>query len=312
MTTTGAIDNNTLISRLESMGLQTTALYSDAETNFVQYGQALSQELKEEIVGSFDNEQDYIIQQQIAELFKSTNVIDSGSFISACQSLGLSCSVDYESTSYIVDYKQSQSGAVVDGYIAIYTISDGKGGEIKIADANGNGYLETEELFMNEILSGINNEISATGTGAIQAADGATNQGPSQEEFNQKVEEYLRLGYTIIEATLQANTELNTIGGTYTGACKSVSQGEFNQLVEEYLNDGDSRELSIIKAKNIFMAQGGLNLDLLTYTGNVQEKETQEEENVEVKDEEESEASEAKPSISLVITEDEKDEEKAA
>ena len=311
MTTTGAIDNNTLISRLESMGLQTTALYSDAETNFVQYGQALSQELQEEIVGSFDNEQDYIIQQQIAELFQSTNVIDSGSFISACQSLGLSCSVDYESTSYIVDYKQSQSGAVVDGYIAVYTISDGKGGEIKIADANGNGYLETEEIFMNEILSGINNEISTAGTGAIQAADGATNQGPSQEEFNQKVEEYLRLGYTVEEATIQVNTYFNTTNGTYTGAYTSVSQNEFNKAVEEYLNDGDSRELSIIKAKNILMAKGALNLDLLTYTGNVQEKDP-EEENVEVKDEEESEAPEAKPSISLVITDDEKDKEKAA
>ena len=257
-------DYNSFISKLESQGLQTTWLAS-GETNFQQYADALSSDLKNEILQSFDNQQDYVLQQKLAELFKSTNVVDSGSFISACQSLGLSCSVEYVSTSYIVDYKSSQSGEVTSGAIAVYTISDGQGGEIKIADANGNGYVESEELFMNEILGDINNEISggvnASNT-ALTGVDGTKNEGPSQEEFNAKVEEYILNGFSKEEAVRLANIVLKTENAQYTGTMESVSQDKFNEAVENHMRQGASRDNAII------VARAELHVNNMQYTGN--------------------------------------------
>lgn len=274
--TTGAVNYNTFISNLEAKGLQTTELYGD-ETNFQQYGEALGANTKQEIMQSFDNSQDYILQQQIAELFKNQSVMDEGAFVSACQSLGLSCSVEYESTSYISDYKAGNtSGSVSDGYIAIYTISDGKGGEIKIADANGNGSLECEELFMNEILGDISSGIMAGASTGSAAGTGAVKE-ITQDEFNQKVEEYLMAGFKKSEATSLANMILHTENKTYTGTYERVTQEVYNRTVEAYLADGFS-----LKAANS-LAQAKLNVDDKSYTGQETEK-TDEDSDFEVSD----------------------------
>ena len=60
------------------------------------------------------------------------------------------------------------------GAIAVYTFSDGKGGEIVIADANGNGGLETEELFANEILSGIASDLKADASKNIHGSSSSS------------------------------------------------------------------------------------------------------------------------------------------
>ena len=257
-------DYSSFISKLQSKGLKTTSLGGN-ETNFKQYGDALSSKLKQEILQSFDKDEDYVLQQKVSQLFKNSNVMDSGSFISACQSLGLKCSVTYESTSYISDYKAGNfSGSVGNGSIAVYTISDGKGGEIKIADANGNGYLESEELFMNEILGDIGADIGAQGADnkdAVKDAEGAEN-GASQEDFNEKAESYMRKGLAQYEAEKLANILLDTNNLEYTGDYKPVSQDEFNEKVEEHLQNGSNRQLASE------LARAELDVEDMYYTGN--------------------------------------------
>ena len=249
MTSTGAVNYNSFIDNLHASGLKTTSL-SSGETNFQQYGKALDDSLEQELLQSFDNNQDYVLQQKIATLFKNRSVMNSGEFISACQSLGLSCSVSYESTTYISDYKAGNtSGSASGGHIAIYTISDGNGGEIKIADANGNGALECEELFMNQILGDINTEINMgmNDTTKVGAVNEKTN--PPQELFNAKVEEYLNIDFDMSRAIELANIILGTDNMEYTGDFKKVSQEEFNQEVEKHMKKGCSEEeaTSIVK-----------------------------------------------------------------
>ena len=61
-----------------------------------------------------------------------------------------------------VDFYNETNG-MNHGAIDIFTFTDpSTGAEIKIADANGNGVIETEELFFNELLTDINTEIMNT------------------------------------------------------------------------------------------------------------------------------------------------------
>ena len=166
------------------------------------------------------------------------------SFISGCKSLGYEVKVEYVKTSYISDYKAGNfSNSVGTGSIAVYTISDGMGGEIKIADANGNGGLETEELFMNNILGDVMKDISIPTNNNVAAQSvspssnsaqsvfenkNATNtietkkeEKVSQDEFNNKVEEYLKKGYSEQIAILKAKTELNVMAMMYTGTMET-------------------------------------------------------------------------------------------
>lgn len=277
MTSTGSVNNNggydQFIEELHSRGVKTTKLGKN-ETNFLEYGKALDDSLEQELLQSFDTEADYEIQEKLAGLFTNRNVINSGSFISACKQLGLTCEVKYQKTTYVSDYKAGNfSHSARQGHIAIYTISDGKGGQIKIADANGNGSLESEELFLNEIIGGINQDIefninTINVPNAVSAQGGASNEfgnaqqqeqakpEVTQEEFNEKVEQYLESGFTKAESTRLANTVLGTDHQTYTGEYKDVSQKDFDKAVESYMKEGYSEELSVIKAKKELGVKG--------------------------------------------------------
>lgn len=169
---------------LHARGIKTTSLGAN-EANFANYGAALSDDLKNEILNSFDCEADYKLQAQIAGIFSGTNVVQSGDIVSACKKLGIDVSIEYQKTSYIVDNKKGGQYAnnktnAINGSIAVYTFSDGNGGEIKIADANGNGALETEEIFMNEILSGVASDVE------INFTDGLIGHGNSGGGINGK------------------------------------------------------------------------------------------------------------------------------
>ncbi len=161
------------VASLNSRGIKTTSL-GGGEANFADYTNALSESLKQEIMASFDNDADYDLQAKLASLY-SGNVMQSGDIISAAKAAGIQVDVQYVNTSYIVDNKKGGQYAnnknATNGSIAVYTFKDANGGEIKIADANGNGALETEELFMNELLSGVVSDISAGssgGAGSVQ------------------------------------------------------------------------------------------------------------------------------------------------
>jgi len=162
---------NEWISSLNSRGIKTTRL-GNGEANFADYTNALSDSLKQEIMASFDTDADYDLQSKLASLLGGSNLIQSRDMSKTLAGSGISYSVQYVKTSYIPDNKADghYDKNVTNGAIAVYTFKDANGGEIKIADANGNGALESEELFMNELLSGVVSDIQAAS--APQASSG--------------------------------------------------------------------------------------------------------------------------------------------
>lgn len=287
-TTNTRMNYNDFLNKLQSQGLKTTSTEAN-EANFSTYGNALSDSLKSQIMDSFDRDEDYEIQANIAGLFKGkgSNFMDSDSFMAGCQNLGYTVNVEYQSTSYISDYKAGNySNSVSNGAIAVYTISDGHGGEIKIADANGNGGLETEEVFMNNILGDVMKDISiptnasgASGASTASSASDSDNKAEekvTQADYNEKVEEYLERGFSENLAKNLANSDLDVFNMIYTGKeaetkteksekNETVSQSEYNTNVEKYLKKGDSLSSASEKSSKEFDVQD------MEYTGNIEE-----------------------------------------
>lgn len=236
------------VEEMHNAGIKTTHI-NNGEANFADYGNALSDDLKQQIMDSFDCQQDYELQSLIAGVYADSgrSVLQSGQFISACKSLGLSVNVEYQKTSYIPDYKAGNfSNSVREGgAIAVYTISDGMGGEIVVADANGNAALESEELFMNQILGDINYEISATkGAGATLYSGSSSGSGNGVS------------GADKAENNLFGNKE----------KAEEVEQKDYNKLVEKYLSNGASMDEAVRKADK------ELGVDNMTYSGSMEEK----------------------------------------
>jgi len=177
-----AVSNyNEWVASLNSRGIKTTHL-GKGEANFADYTNALSESLKQEIMASFDNAADYDLQSKLASLLGGKNLMQSRDIGKILSGTGISYKVQYVKTSYIPDNKADghYDKNVTNGSIAVYTFKDANGGEIKIADANGNGALESEELFMNEILSGVVSDIqtgaAGNNAGAVQTQNNMQNQ----------------------------------------------------------------------------------------------------------------------------------------
>ncbi len=206
---------NDWITSLNSRGIKTTNL-GKGEANFADYTNALSESLKQEIMASFDCDADYDLQAKLASLYDG-NVKQSGDIVNAAKKAGIQVNVQYVKTSYIVDNKADghYDKDVTNGSIAVYTFKDANGGEIKIADANGNGALETEELFMNELLSGVVSDISAPSGGGVsgkQANVQNTLQNTIQGFIN-KMDERLAEQQKHIDELAQQTSEIGTAAG---------------------------------------------------------------------------------------------------
>lgn len=252
MTTVGQPNYDQWVQILKQAGLKTTHL-GNGEANFADYTFALSDEILGKVSDSFDCEQDYELQANIAAMYKNTNFLDYNDLVNA----GYKVSVTYTKTTYIVDNKKDgrYDTDVTNGAIAVYTISDGKGGEIVIADANGNGGLETEELFMNQLINDVAVDVDkikaakanpvsggsagVDSTGNIFAAEETTaveetketeeakeEEKTSQTDFNKEVESYLNKGYTLEMAVLQARENLNAHDLDYTGSAEEQIEEE--------------------------------------------------------------------------------------
>lgn len=275
------------VDQLNAAGNKTTRL-GKGEADFSDYGNALSDELKSMITDSFDNEQDYVLQSEIASLYQQygRSVMQRGEFVEMLKRNGYSVQTSYVKSSYIPDNKADghYDTDISSASIGVYTISDGKGGEIVIADANGNGALEIEEVFMNQILNDIAvdvNKISSADVSAAQFSSGASNSVSSndaifgvqeteenevsQDKFNSKVEHYLEMGLTLNLAEANAAAMLNATGMSYTGSFdeenvnkeeenddKEINQKSFNKEVESLINNGKSLNKAISKANSIF------------------------------------------------------------
>ncbi len=197
---------NDWITSLNSRGIKTTNL-GKGEANFADYTNALSESLKQEIMASFDCDADYDLQAKLASLYDG-NVKQSGDIVNAAKKAGIQVNVQYVKTSYIVDNKADghYDKDVTNGSIAVYTFKDANGGEIKIADANGNGALETEELFMNELLSGVVSDISApSGSGVSNKQVNVQNTLQNTiQDFIDKMQEQLEESQKHFEEIAQA------------------------------------------------------------------------------------------------------------
>lgn len=234
---------------IKARGLGTTAL-GNGEANFADYANALSGDLKEELLQSVGDEAgDAQLQSKVASLFGGKSVMQSNEIISAARSAGLQCSVEYRSTSYIVDNKFDghYDKDVTNGSIAIYTFSDGNS-TIKIADANGNGALEAEEIFLNEILGDVTNSIgvsSATegtqatqeGTSALDVAKMQQNllleqiekSRANQEEAVEKLEESRQKTQELIDSANEDGSKVKKKDENEEE--NSISQAKFEKLV---------------------------------------------------------------------------------
>ncbi len=292
---------------LKDAGLKTTHINSQyGEANFFDYGAALSTELQDMICNpnkynldssddatdGFD-ENDKRLQAEVAALFKNKNVMQRGDFVETLRSMGYEVNVSYVKSSYIPDNKADGhwDTNVSNASIGVYTISDGKGGDLIVADANGNGALEVEEVMMNHILDGVNADVMAD-IKARQGVNGITSSGASngdsdftnntdndgeevsQSEFNSIVEKYLEQGYgeSLAEGMANGDLDIALHGMQYTGSMETaqeeqngVSQSEFNNKVNSYMSSGKSL------AEATSLANSSLEVDM-EYKGTEKEK----------------------------------------
>ena len=69
-----------IIAQLNSSGIKTTTIRTDrGEANFGDYGAALSPEMQAMILNSYDCEEDYILQQELAGLYRNDNSLSFAS-----------------------------------------------------------------------------------------------------------------------------------------------------------------------------------------------------------------------------------------
>lgn len=262
----------------EEQGLRLTRLGKN-EADFSLYMNSLSDELKNEITDSFDCEEDYELQAEIAAAFKNnnTNFLHRSDIAALCKQNGWKLERVSYSTSYIPDYKAGNFSNSVNehGRINVYTISDGKGGSIMIADANGNGGLEIEEVYGNELLNGVVSDIQPGTSSYVKGhkdvvrgengeviedpnAEDTNNGKISQEFFNSEVEELIEAGYSRSSAISKAKDQLKVTDLSYTGAMQpktdetdeaedaddeklaKETQELFNETYEEYIEKGFS------------------------------------------------------------------------
>lgn len=297
----GKIDGNgqsyeEFIKSLNNAGLNTTKIHTNRnEADFADYGFAMSDELQNMITESFDNEQDYVLQAELASLFGKKSNLDNGDFAGLCRANGYTVKTEYVKSSYLPDNKAGNrmgSRSLSTASLTVYTISDGKGGEIVIADTNGNGAIEMEELFMNQILSDIAVDVDTIKAnykeGVVGYSSGNGNNGifsenkeeenkVSQTEFDEKVESFMKNGYSKALSIAKAQNELGTNELTYTGTYiliensdknskKEISQQKFNSKVESLMSNGYDAATSIKTAQREFGTEE------FSYTGNLQEE----------------------------------------
>lgn len=299
---------------LQEAGFRTTKINENRnEAGFDDYGFALSDDLQNLITSSFDNEQDYVLQAEVASIFKNsnTNYIHRSDFMAALRKMGYKVEWSSMKSTYLPDHKANNRMGkynIQTASIGIYTISDGKGGEIVIADANGNGALEIEEVFMNQILSDIALDVdqikanfiegaSVKGMGGSSGANSGDMQNAfetmkeeaeelAQEKFNSTVEQYLAQGDSLAEAEAQATISLKATGYSYTGTKtekeqkeEEVTQKDFNKKVEEEVDEDDD-----VKAlgKSETKVNEELETDDLSYTGEIKDEMKKKEEEEEL------------------------------
>ena len=149
------------IKLLNDNGIKTTGL-KPSEINFEQYLGALSASVRNDLAEHYDAG----IQSDVAQLFKISNTVQIADFKNPnsaiskyLKSKGIQVDVSWcGDTGHISDAKAAGGGNYTKSGVSIITFKkDGK--EFKVADANGNAALESEEVMYNQILGDINSDL---------------------------------------------------------------------------------------------------------------------------------------------------------
>lgn len=224
------------VQKLKAQGLKTTSL-SNGEANFADYFKALNPDIVKTLGG------DNSVRNQVAQLFKSRNVISTDKLIAECKKLGINVKSEWRSdTKHLVDEKAGVGKGVMANGLTILTFEkDGK--TFKVADANGNGALESEELMFNDMLSGISSDIGAMAGGATSGnginagfdIDNTTTTNPitvdnkltetKKEEKTQETEE---------NKTGMTKDQIKNLSYTYAWKNNITVDQAYNQLMKKY------------------------------------------------------------------------------
>lgn len=177
-----------LIASLKANKFKTTSITDPREANFLDYGNGLGSNVQKMVLDSFGSNKaeaaaDKKLQDKLSKFWKKDNVsfMKPEELKKFCDANGIEMSVTYVKTQHIVDNKLSSKydnnkTNATGGSVAVYSFKDknDKNGAIKVADANGNGGLEIEELFMNDYLTGITADIAKMSTEDIIKDPGIT------------------------------------------------------------------------------------------------------------------------------------------
>ena len=173
-----------------SAGLKDKYKSNTGYENFRKYFNDLSPNIVQDCLSTFVSQADLAMQQTIAEALYGSGraTVNINELQGILSSKGITVSTEYVSAQYRVDeFAVGGDGYVTNGAITVMTFKDANGGEIKIADANGNAALETDELFMNEILGGITTDI-----GNLPAADAESEGVIEAEDISHELYDMLR------------------------------------------------------------------------------------------------------------------------
>ncbi len=215
--------------------------YKGNRLSFAQYAAALDDNIKQEILDSFDTEADYILQQEIAAAYK-TGSMPLDQFQKVLKSMGYKVNRTSVQTNYIIDDKKDAAhhgGEYTRGNITMYTISDPQtGAEIKIIDSNGNAEIELEEIFLNELLEGVARDID---TSNFQRAQNINPSAYSNGELSGS-------GGREIQAEESIENSLTSDGKI------PITQKQYDELKkrmqEDYIKNGLSKEAAFEKTQN--------------------------------------------------------------
>lgn len=225
------------VQKLKAQGLKETNLGED-EANFAKYFNALDPNIVKTLGG------DNSVRNKVAELFKRSNRsnIDIDKLMADCKASGINVKRDWISdTKHLADEKSAGKDHMAGG-LTILTFEYG-GKTFKVADANGNGVLETEELMFNDMLGGITSDLGAMAGGATSSngintgfdIDRTTTTNPitfdnkisetKKEEKTQETEE---------NKTGMTKDQIKNLSYTYAWKNNITVDQAFNQLMKKY------------------------------------------------------------------------------
>ena len=209
-TETTTLSSTTLL----SAGLKDYYKSNTGYENFRKYFEDLSPNIIQDCLNSFDSQADLEMQQTIAEALygRGKATVNINELQGILKSKGITVSTEYVSAQYRIDeFAVGGEGYVTNGAITVMTFKDANGGKIKIADANGNAALETDELFMNEILGGITTDIGNMSTELVTTPNIIDTNNPLQEKINEMLKNIQIYNLTEIDTQQNNNNSNNQI-----------------------------------------------------------------------------------------------------